>query len=156
MIFYWSDYKPINYLDNIWWNCWNNVFIHIFMSGLFLKISQFEMSTFQWDIVKSENRQTVNILNVMCYLFANKSKSIIFVFVKSWKDWRDTWIYWNDRLIYNVSAIFINVCYTLWVIIIMIYLYNVPCVCSFKAYAIIILSLFIFPHVLKKNYSFIK
>lgn len=116
MIFYWSDYKPINYLDNIWWNCWNNVFnnIHIFMSGLFLKISQFEMSTFQWDIVKSENRQTVNILNVMCYLFANKSKSIIFVFVKSWKDWRDTWIYWNDRLIYNVSAIFINVCYSLW------------------------------------------
>lgn len=34
---------------------------------------------------------------------------------------------------------------------IMIYLYNVPCVCSFKTYAIIILSLFIFPHVLKKK-----
>lgn len=35
--FYWNVLKFINYFDNIWWNCWNNVFIYIFMLGFFLK-----------------------------------------------------------------------------------------------------------------------
>lgn len=35
--FYWNVLKFINYFDNIWWNCWNNVYIYIFMLGFFLK-----------------------------------------------------------------------------------------------------------------------
>lgn len=35
--FYWNVLKFINYFDNIWWNCCNNVFIYIFMLGFFLK-----------------------------------------------------------------------------------------------------------------------
>lgn len=35
--FYWNVLKFINYFDNIWWNCWNNVFIYIFMLGFCLK-----------------------------------------------------------------------------------------------------------------------